>query len=54
VLLASENYDAWLSQAQALELDGDLLRVGVAKVLHRDWLQHTLGGRIEGALQYLE
>jgi hypothetical protein len=53
LVLTNENYETWLSQTQALGLDGDLLRIAVARGFHRDWLRDKLGRRIESTLQRL-
>jgi hypothetical protein len=53
LVLTNDNYETWLSQTQALGLDGDLLRIAVARGGHRDWLRDKLGRRIESTLQRL-
>ena len=48
--LTPENYARWVEATMAVELDGDLLRVGVPDEAHRQWLEHKLRGCVERAL----
>ncbi len=48
--LTPENYARWVEATMAVELDGDLLRVGVPDETHRQWLEHKLRGCVERAL----
>jgi len=53
LVLTPENYNTWLSTTRVVERTGDLLRIGVPKVLQMEWLERKLHGCVTSTLRHL-
>jgi chromosomal replication initiation ATPase DnaA len=47
------NFRTWLAPTRAISQEGNILRIGVPRQFHADWINLKLRSRIQGALQRL-
>jgi chromosomal replication initiation ATPase DnaA len=52
-VLTRENYSTWFGPTYVVEQVGDLLRVAVPKLFHKEWIESKLGSRVTSSLERL-
>ncbi len=53
-MVTAENYNTWLADTRALAREGAMLRIGVPRAFHRDWLENKLNDRVLAVLRRLD